>query len=103
VSPPLGYLDIIKLQNNAKVIFTDSGSIQEEACVLGIPCITIRENTERPESIEVNANILSKSNFQSMKEAFEKQSVNSIKWENPYGDGTASQKILEICLNQKKN
>jgi UDP-N-acetylglucosamine 2-epimerase (non-hydrolysing) len=100
VSPPLGYLDIIKLQNNAKVIFTDSGSIQEEACVLGIPCITIRDNTERPESIEVNANILVNSNFKSMKEAYDKQITTSTDWENPYGDGTASQKILKICLEK---
>ena len=96
--PPLGYLDFVQLQNNSQVIFTDSGSIQEEACILGIPCITIRDNTERPESVEVNANILSKSDFKSIKQAFEKQTNISITWKNPYGDGTASQQILDICL-----
>jgi UDP-N-acetylglucosamine 2-epimerase (non-hydrolysing) len=102
VLPPLGYLDFVQLQNNSQIIFTDSGSIQEEACILGIPCITIRDNTERPESIDVHANILSKPDFKSMKKAFEKQSKISTKWKNPYGDGTASQQILDICLDSKK-
>ena len=98
---PLGYIDFIHLQNNAKVIFTDSGSIQEEACILGVPCITIRDNTERPESIEVNANILSKPDFQSIKQAFEKQTKISTEWKNPYGDGTASKQILGVCLKSE--
>lgn len=102
VLPPLGYIDFVQLQNNSQVIFTDSGSIQEEACIIGVPCITIRENTERPESIEVHANILSNSDLQSIKQAFEKQTAISTKWKNPYGDGTASQQILDICLNLKK-
>jgi len=96
--PPLGYLDFVQLQNNSQVIFTDSGSIQEEACIIGIPCITIRDNTERPESIEVQANTLTKSDFQSIKQAFKKQIQISTNWKNPYGDGTASQQILDICL-----
>jgi len=95
---PLGYLDFVQLQNNSKVIFTDSGSIQEEACIIGIPCITIRDNTERPESVEVQANTLTKSDFQSIKQAFKKQIQISTDWKNPYGDGTASQQILDICL-----
>jgi len=96
--PPLGYLDFVHLQNNSQVIFTDSGSIQEEACVMGIPCITIRDNTERPESVEVGANTLSKSDYQSIQQAFEKQTKLPGNWKNPYGDGTASQQILDICL-----
>jgi len=100
-TPPLGYLDFVQLQNNSKVIFTDSGSIQEEACIIGIPCITIRDNTERPESVEVLANTLTKSDFQSIKQAFEKQTQISTDWNNPYGDGTASQQILDICLTHQ--
>ena len=98
VLPPLGYLDFVQLQNNSQVILTDSGSIQEEACILGIPCITIRDNTERPESIKVKANILTKSDYKSIKEAFEKQTKISTNWKDPYGDGTASQQILDVCL-----
>jgi UDP-N-acetylglucosamine 2-epimerase len=45
---PLGYLDFLQLMSNAKLVLTDSGGIQEETTILGIPCVTIRENTERP-------------------------------------------------------
>ena len=98
VLSPLGYLDFVQLQNNSQVILTDSGSIQEEACILGIPCMTIRDNTERPESIEVKANVLTKSDYKSIKESFEKQTKIFTDWKNPYGDGTASQQILDVCL-----
>jgi len=91
---PLGYIDFINLENNAKMIITDSGSIQEEVCVLGIPCITLRDNTERPESITVGANILCSA--KDLIDAFNSQLNNKCDWVNPYGDGHASQRILEI-------
>lgn len=56
--PPTGYLDFVKLMMSAKLVLTDSGGIQEETTVLGIPCLTIRENTERPITIEVGTNRL---------------------------------------------
>ena len=49
------YLKFLHLESNAKLIITDSGGLQEEACILGIPCVTLRENTERPETIEVGS------------------------------------------------
>lgn len=55
---PLGYLDFIKLYPKAKMVLTDSGGIQEETTVLDIPCLTIRENTERPVTIKEGTNIL---------------------------------------------
>ena len=55
---PLGYLDFLKLQASALMILTDSGGIQEEAVILGVPCLTMRENTERPVTIEVGGNRL---------------------------------------------
>jgi UDP-N-acetylglucosamine 2-epimerase (non-hydrolysing) len=55
---PVGYLDFLKLMKHSLVVLTDSGGIQEETTVLGIPCITIRENTERPITIEVGTNVL---------------------------------------------
>ncbi len=55
---PVGYLDFLRLMKTAKMVITDSGGIQEETTVLGIPCITVRENTERPITIEVGTNVL---------------------------------------------
>jgi UDP-N-acetylglucosamine 2-epimerase (non-hydrolysing) len=55
---PIGYLDFLALQDAAAVVLTDSGGVQEETTVLGVPCITLRENTERPSTIEVGTNEL---------------------------------------------
>ena len=55
---PLGYLEFLGLMEDAAVIMTDSGGIQEEALVLGVPCVTLRENTERPVTLEGGANVL---------------------------------------------
>ena len=55
---PVGYLDFLKLMASARVVLTDSGGIQEETTILGVPCLTLRENTERPITIEVGTNRL---------------------------------------------
>lgn len=55
---PLGYLDFMRLYSGATLVLTDSGGIQEETTVLGIPCLTLRENTERPVTIELGTNVL---------------------------------------------
>lgn len=55
---PVGYLDFVRLLSNARVVLTDSGAIQEETTVLGVPCLTLRENTERPLTIEEGTNQL---------------------------------------------
>ncbi len=56
--PPLGYLDFMKLQTQSKLLITDSGGLQEESTVFGIPCLTVRENTERPITIKQGTNQL---------------------------------------------
>ncbi|UCD16792.1 MAG: UDP-N-acetylglucosamine 2-epimerase (non-hydrolyzing) [Candidatus Zixiibacteriota bacterium] len=56
---PLGYLEFLKLQSESKFVLTDSGGIQEETTFLGIPCITMRENTERPATVEIGSNVIS--------------------------------------------
>ena len=58
VVEPLGYLDFLTLTASARVVLTDSGGIQEETTVLGVPCITLRENTERPVTISEGTNVL---------------------------------------------
>src|SRR3989442_8219158 len=59
VVDPLGYLDFLQLLSNACLVLTDSGGIQEETTVLGVPCITLRENTERPITVEMGTNTIS--------------------------------------------
>jgi len=58
VTDPLGYLDFLKLQASARVVFTDSGGVQEETTVLGVPCVTLRSSTERPVTISEGTNVL---------------------------------------------
>jgi UDP-N-acetylglucosamine 2-epimerase (non-hydrolysing) len=100
LSPPIGYLDFIQLQKNAQLILTDSGGIQEEACLLGVPCITLRENTERPESIEVGANVLVGRDADKALAAADKWlSADSFSWKNPFGDGHVAERILDIICN----
>jgi UDP-N-acetylglucosamine 2-epimerase (non-hydrolysing) len=56
---PLGFFDFVKLEQNAFAVLTDSGTVQEECCIFGVPNVTVRDVTERPETIEAGANILS--------------------------------------------
>lgn len=91
---PLPYLEMLAILKNAKVIFTDSGGIQEEACILRVPCITLRNNTERPETIEVGANVLGGISEETIKAAFKKMSTSTKLWINPFGNGHAASKIL---------
>lgn len=53
---PLGYLDFLALNDRARIVLTDSGGVQEETTVLGVPCLTLRENTERPATVEHGSN-----------------------------------------------
>ena len=103
VTEPLGYLEMLSLMENSLFILTDSGCMQEEACTLGIPCLTMRESTERPESIEVGANILVGTNLNkilaSVPETLKKLDSKGklIKpWKNPFGYGKTGEKIVEI-------
>lgn len=96
---PLGYIDFLKLLSNSSLVVTDSGGIQEEACVLGVPCVTVRKNTERPETVEVNANKLAGTDPITILDSCEDMYNNQEKWNNPYGDGESAKKILNISLN----
>ena len=95
---PVGYLEFLQLMENAKVIITDSGGIQEEASILKVPCVTIRENTERPETIAIGCNVLAGIDPDKIV-ACTKTMINKARdWSSPYGDGTAGEKIVELLL-----
>ncbi len=97
---PVGYLDFIELESNAKLILTDSGGVQEEACILRIPCLTLRDNTERPETVSVGANKLVGADADKILKGAGVMLNKKRDWQNPFGTGTAAQKIITFCLKQ---
>lgn len=99
---PLGYLDLLRLQNSAELVLTDSGGIQEEACILRVPSITLRPNTERPETLEVGSSVLHhEADADSLHDAMQKQRAKKRDWHNPFGDGKTSERVMDI-LDRKK-
>lgn len=99
VIDPVGFLDFLQLESNARIILSDSGGVQEEACILGVPCVTLRDNTERPETIEVGANMLAGIESGKIYHAANMM-LDRKDWDNPFGDGTASQQIIDIIMDQ---
>jgi UDP-N-acetylglucosamine 2-epimerase (non-hydrolysing) len=95
---PIGYLEFLDLEKYAAFIVTDSGGVQEEACALRIPCITIRENTERPETVDVGANRIVGLEIGKVKEAVAYFSKRKHDWPNPLGDGHAAKKIVDVVI-----
>jgi UDP-N-acetylglucosamine 2-epimerase (non-hydrolysing) len=95
---PAGFLDFIWLEANAFLIMTDSGGLQEESCILKVPCVTLRNNTERPETVYVGSNIVSGTSPQKILEAVVKMSRTKRSWLNPFGDGKSGERIIKILL-----
>lgn len=102
---PLGYLEFNYLVENAFGVITDSGGITEETTVMGIPCMTLRDNTERPETIEIGTNELLGTNPKAIRPALEK--LFSGKWKKgtipEKWDGFASNRIVEQLLRLAKS
>jgi UDP-N-acetylglucosamine 2-epimerase (non-hydrolysing) len=93
--PPLGYLEFLSLEAGAALILTDSGGVQEEACCLGVPCVTLRDTTERPESIAVAANVLTPCEPERIVESALRMSARHGGWRNPFGDGRSGLRIID--------
>lgn len=93
---PLNYLSFLMLASNARLVLTDSGGVQEESCILGVPCVTLRDNTERPETLEVGSNVLAGTNPQNIAEKAKIMIKNTKTWKNPFGDGKSGHKIIDI-------
>ncbi len=98
---PQDYFSFIQLESNARLILTDSGGIQEEACILRIPCVTLRDNTERPETITVGANVLAGATTDEIVNCSYKMMDKKTDWFNPFGDGKAAERIVEVLLGSK--
>ncbi|MCS6803962.1 MAG: UDP-N-acetylglucosamine 2-epimerase (non-hydrolyzing) [Acidobacteriota bacterium] len=92
---PQGYLEFLALQANARLIITDSGGVQEEACVLGVPCVTIRKTTDRPETVAVGASRIGGTELPDMKRAVDLMMCSNGRWPIPYVLNT-SQTIVHL-------
>jgi len=94
---PLAYTSLLGAMKDAKMIFTDSGGLQEESCIMQRKCVILRTNTERPETVEVGGAILldeiSKDNILAKYHEVKDRDVN---WYNPFGNGTSGEQIVKI-------
>lgn len=95
--PPMNAHSSWKTLQNAPMVFTDSGGIQEEACYMGVPCVTLRPNTERPETIWMGANVLLDPAVVDLETRI--LTVEHAKyWKHPYGQEVTKKCIQEICI-----
>lgn len=95
--PPLGYLDFVCMMKNAQLVLTDSGGIQEETTCLGVRCVTLRDNTERPVTVTCGTNTIAGTSTKAIQSAIadqfstEKRSSVPYKW-----DGKAAERIISV-------
>ena len=98
---PLGYLDFLNLSSSARLVLTDSGGIQEETTALGIPCLTLRENTERPITVEMGTNVIVGTDTTKIIAAANATLNGSAKKslkQPPLWDGHTSERILDALI-----
>ena len=101
---PQDFLDFLRLESAARLAFTDSGGVQEEACILGTPCVTLRDNTERPETVAVGANRVVGVDPAEIVAGAREALRAPTDWENPFGDGRSAERILDaVGIGQAKS
>jgi UDP-N-acetylglucosamine 2-epimerase (non-hydrolysing) len=101
VAGPIGYLEMLRLNKGARMVITDSGGLQEETTYLGIPCLTMRENTERPSTVELGTNVLVGDDMDELTKNVE--CILSGKFKKgekpPLWDGKAAERIVDVLKN----
>jgi UDP-N-acetylglucosamine 2-epimerase (non-hydrolysing) len=103
VTDPIGYMDFLKLTASAKVVLTDSGGIQEETTVLGVPCITLRDNTERPVTLTEGTNVLAGTRKEAILAAYADTKARGSSPRVPrYWDGKSAERIDEALTEMFK-
>jgi UDP-N-acetylglucosamine 2-epimerase (non-hydrolysing) len=101
ITEPLGYLDFLWLMSNAALVVTDSGGIQEETTCLGVPCVTVRENTERPVTVTVGTNVLAGVSKDGIREAIRRQLQSRTAGAVPeLWDGRSAARILDVISRE---
>lgn len=92
---PVGYFQFLGMLAKSCGVLTDSGGIQEEACIMNIPCVTLRSSTERPETLDLGANILIDYNNYDLNK-IEKFIFEKHRWEHPFGNGQTGARIVDV-------
>jgi len=97
---PLGFFDFVKLERNARCVLSDSGTVQEECCIFGVPNVTIRDVTERPETIECGSNVLTGENPEMITQAVDIVLNSSYEWTPPaeYLEQHVATAVVKIVL-----
>jgi len=99
LTEPLGYLDFLCLMKHASIVVTDSGGIQEETTVLRVPCVTVRENTERPVTVERGMNIIAGTRKERIRDAIRQQVEMKVSDDIPKNwDGQAAPRIIDVLI-----
>jgi len=98
---PFGFFDFVKLERNALFVLTDSGTVQEECCILQVPTVTVRDTTERPETVECGSNVVSGVNYEKINACSELMAYSSRDWKHPDGyiDANVSNKVINFILS----
>lgn len=94
---PLGFLEFLQMEGGAALALTDSGGVQEESCILGVPCVTLRDNTERPETVEVGANVVVGTDPARILDGVRTMLPRRGGWACPLGESGAGGRIVDIC------
>lgn len=100
---PVGYLDMVRLEKSARVIATDSGGVQKEAFFHGVPCVTVRDETEWVELVSAGWNQLVEARAEKIAEAIEGARKPAERDDSIYGDGTAGARILDELLKRSNH
>jgi UDP-N-acetylglucosamine 2-epimerase (non-hydrolysing) len=97
---PLGFLEFLQLEGGAALALTDSGGVQEESCILGVPCVTLRDNTERPETVDVGANVVVGTDPSRISDGARSMLSRRGGWACPLGESGAGGRIVDACLGR---
>jgi UDP-N-acetylglucosamine 2-epimerase (non-hydrolysing) len=100
---PFGFFDFVALERHARCVLTDSGTVQEECCIMGVPTVTVRDTTERPETVECGSNLLSGLDPDAICRCVELSLDSPASWEAPaeYLIGDVSATVANIVLGHR--
>lgn len=102
VLEPLGFLEFLHLEMNALALISDSGTVQEEGCILGVPCVVIRISTERPETVVLGSSIVAGLEPANVVQSIETFMTENRKWDHPYGDGHTADRVADVMKNSEQ-